>query len=57
MSKSKKSTGAKLGVAQKKAVSGSFQDRNLMGTSPLKEQFEPTDACPIRQRNKMAGGS
>lgn len=33
-----------------------FNDRNLMGVSPLKEQFEPTDAQPVRQHYKMAGG-
>ncbi len=31
-------------------------DRNLMGVNPTKEQFEPTDASPIPQRFKMAGG-
>lgn len=33
-----------------------FQDRDLAGTSPNKEQFEPTETAPIRQHNKMAGG-
>lgn len=33
-----------------------FQDRDLAGTSPLKEQFEPTEAAPVRQHYKMAGG-
>lgn len=32
-----------------------FQDRNIMKTSPLKEQFEPTDAVPVRQHQRMAG--
>lgn len=31
-------------------------DRNLMGVSPLKQQFEPTDQSPVRQHFKMAGG-
>lgn len=35
---------------------GKFVDRNLMGVNPLKEQFEPTDAQPVPQRYKMAGG-
>ena len=30
-------------------------DRNLAGVNPLKEQFEPTPAEPIRQRARMAG--
>ena len=29
--------------------------RNLVGTNPMKEQFEPTDAEPIRQRARMSG--
>lgn len=32
-----------------------LQDRNLLSTSPLKEQFEPTDAMPMRQKHRMAG--
>jgi len=32
-----------------------FKDRPLMGTSPMKEQFEPTDAEPVRQHHRMAG--
>ncbi len=31
-------------------------DHNLMSVSPLKEQFQPTEANPIRRRVKMAGG-
>ena len=27
----------------------------LAGVSPLREQFEPTDAVPIRQRARMGG--
>ena len=34
---------------------GGFIDRNLMKVNPLKEQFEPTEAQPIRQRARMAG--
>ena len=32
-----------------------FIDRNLMNVNPMKEQFEPTEAQPIRQRARMAG--
>ena len=35
---------------------GKFVSRNLMAISPLKQQFEPTPAEPVRQRFKMAGG-
>lgn len=34
-----------------------FKDRNLMGVSPLRQQFEPTDAMPVKQHFKMAGGA
>lgn len=34
-----------------------FTDRNLTNVNPLKEQFEPTEAQPIRQHARMAGGS
>lgn len=32
-----------------------FQDRQLMGVNPMREQFEPTEAAPIRQRHRMGG--
>jgi hypothetical protein len=32
-----------------------YKDRNLMPVNPLREQFEPTDAEPIRQGARMAG--
>lgn len=35
---------------------GRFVDRKLMGVDPKKEQFAPTDAVPVRQHFKMAGG-
>lgn len=35
---------------------GKFVDRKLAGVNPLKEQFEPTPAEPVRQHFKMAGG-
>lgn len=31
-------------------------DRDLCNVNPLNEQFEPTDADPVRQHHKMAGG-
>ena len=35
---------------------GKFVSRPLMSISPVKQQFEPTDAEPVRQHFKMAGG-
>lgn len=35
---------------------GKFQDRKLVGVNPMKEQFAPTDAEPVRQRFRMGGG-
>lgn len=32
-----------------------FKDRNLMNVNPMKEQFAPTPAQPIRQHARMAG--
>ena len=40
-----------------KAAAGGFQDRDLTKVNPLNEQFEPTDAMPVRQHFKMAGGA
>lgn len=34
---------------------GKYVARNLMAISPLKQQFEPTTAEPVRQHAKMAG--
>ena len=39
-----------------RGVPQSFVDRDLTKVNPLREQFEPTDAEPVRQHNKMAGG-
>lgn len=36
-------------------AAGQFKDRQLMGVNPLKEQFEPTEAEPVRQHKRMAG--
>ncbi len=52
----KQATPAK-GNAPKAPKTPSFNDRKLCGTNPLKEQFEPTDAAPVRQHYKMAGGA
>ena len=30
-------------------------ERNLIGTNPLKEQFEPTEAMPMRNTARMGG--
>lgn len=34
-----------------------FKSRDLAGASPLKDQFEPTPAAPVRQRYRMGGGA
>lgn len=57
MSKQSKSTGKGKALGKTPAKTPMYNDRNLMGVNPTKEQFEPTDASPIRQRNKMGGGS
>lgn len=35
---------------------GKFVPRKLMPVNPLREQFAPTPAEPVRQRFKMGGG-
>jgi hypothetical protein len=35
----------------------SFTSRDLAGTDPNKEQFAPTESCPIPNRQKMGGMS
>lgn len=32
-----------------------YRDRNLVGVSPLKQQFEPTPAEAVNQHKRMAG--
>ena len=32
-------------------------DRNLAKINPLKEQFEPTAACPVNSHKRMAGAA
>jgi len=56
MYKQNKSAPAPKAKAQAPAKTGKFNDRNLMGVSPLKEQFEPSGSEPVRQHYKMAGG-
>ena len=59
MSKQNKRSNAKpreAGRAPKAGAGMMYKDRDLCSVSPLKEQFEPTEALPIRQHNKMAGG-
>lgn len=37
-------------------VPAHFQDYNPLPLNPMKQQFEPTAAEPVRQRYRMAGG-
>lgn len=43
--------------AKAAATPAGYKDRDLCGTNPLKEQFEPTEASPVPQHYKMAGGA
>lgn len=43
------------GGAAKAGVPTRYKDIDIAGTDPNKEQFEPTDAQPIRQSARMAG--
>lgn len=56
MKSSTKQPKVKQPVASKVPPKEAFSDRNLMGVNPLKEQFSPTPAEPVRARYKMAGG-
>ena len=38
-----------------KTKSHNYQDRDLAKVNPNTTQFEPTDASPIRQHQRMAG--
>lgn len=52
MSKAQKSTqGSKAG----NGLNRKYVERDLKTVNPLKEQFEPTKADPIKQHHKMAG--
>ena len=60
MRKSKSySSKGRCGVGQHQistpAATTKLKDRNLMGVNPLKEQFEPTAAMPMRQKHRMGG--
>lgn len=55
MLKSSKPKSGYKQVSSKVNGERSYKDRNLMGVSAEKEQFEPTDADPIPQHTKMAG--
>ena len=55
-SKPSKSTPApKVACGPCEAPAKPMTDRNLMATNPMREQFEPTTAEPVRQRARMAG--
>jgi hypothetical protein len=51
----KKPTKAPEGSKPKEASGDSYKDRDLCGTSPLTEQFEPTPETPVNQHKRMAG--
>jgi hypothetical protein len=56
--KSKQPKGKAPDLAKKQvAGDGRYVDRNLVPVNPLTTQFEPTDASPVPQRYKMAGGA
>lgn len=54
---SKSRTPAPARQARPPKNSGSFQDRDLCGTSPEKgqEMFKPQGSAPVRMRAKMGG--
>ena len=53
-----KKSGKKVDQARKGVQPGyrTFHDRNMIPINPMKEQFEPTEAEPIRRSLKQAGG-
>lgn len=55
MSKSKQK-GQSKGCFPQPPKERKFSDHNLAGVNPLKQQFEPAGAEPVRQRYAMAGG-
>lgn len=59
MTYNQKSSSNKSGKGYKSyegpAAPAALKDRNLAATDPKKEQFEPTDAVPIRQHHRMGG--
>ena len=54
MAKQSKSQKSPAGFNTPKA-SEQLKDRNLAAVNPTKEQFEPTDAMPMPQHQRMAG--
>ena len=56
MKSSTKQPKVKQPVASKIPPREAFSDRDLTKVNPLKEQFSPTPAEPVRARYKMAGG-
>lgn len=55
-SKSSKQNPQPLPASKSGYLHERFVDRQLMPVNPLKQQFEPTEASPVRQHHKMAGG-
>ncbi len=47
----------KVGPVPKPAKGPALRDTKAAKVSPNKEQFAPTEASPVPQRYKMAGGS
>ena len=43
--------------AKAAATPALFKDRNIAAMAPENNQFEPTEAVPVPQRYKMAGGA
>lgn len=37
------------------AATANMQEHNLMNVDPNREQFEPTDSYPVRNRARMGG--
>ena len=53
LSPAKKAAGRK--ESYRAGVPQTYMDRDLAKINPLKEQFEPTAAEPVRQHAKMVG--
>lgn len=56
MKSSTKQPKVKQPVASMVPPKEKFRSRDLRGVNPLREQFSPTPAEPVRARYKMAGG-
>jgi len=61
MSKTRRASNEARGTKRVKSVKAGvgqrFRDYNPMGVDPNSEQFEPTDASPIRRAHRQAGVS